>query len=192
MVVHLYSRTNIRSDHAHTYTCVHEYVCTCAFLPRLFFNAFMPTAKELSGISRRKSGTLCLRRLTFSLSFALLFYHPALTYDSPGCSLSPGRLAWDVLRRRFRRPSPSLRRRLRRRPTHPCRFRSCCCCCRCRCRSRWQLYLLTYVYDILIRHSFAARAKFSLVHKLFTLSAAVSLSPFWSFFISFSLAGDAL
>lgn len=93
MVVHLYSRTNIRSDHAHTYTCVHEYVCTCAFLPRLFFNAFMPTAKELSGISRRKSGTLCLRRLTFSLSFALLFYHPALTYDSPGCSLSPGRLA---------------------------------------------------------------------------------------------------
>jgi len=26
------------------------------------------------------------------------------------------------------------------------------------------------VYDILIRHSFAARAKFSLVHKLFTLS----------------------
>lgn len=72
--IYLYSRADIDERRARTYiytyvyrTCACVSTCALAFLPRLLFNAFMPTAEELSGISRRKSGTLCLRRLTFLL-----------------------------------------------------------------------------------------------------------------------------
>jgi len=170
-----------RARRARTYIihvlCVSTYAL--AFLPRLLFNAFMPTAEELSGISRRKSGTLCLRQLTF------LLYHPILTYDSPACPWLLSRLvalletSYVVVLVVPLLPSSFLTSSL---PIFLRSRRSCCCCCCCcccrhrrRCR-RWRLQrhsqcTSTYLQHH-IRHSSAA--KFSPVHKLFSLSLSLS------------------